>query len=71
MEEIRASLGADSLGYISLEGLTEATTIPADRLCRACFDGEYPIPIDQDNVGKYVLEAKRDAGRDAQMSRQH
>ncbi|GAA4197528.1 amidophosphoribosyltransferase [Streptosporangium oxazolinicum] len=59
VEEIRASLGADSLGYISLEGLTAATTIPADRLCRACFDGEYPIPIDQDNVGKYVLEAKR------------
>ncbi|MFF4775252.1 amidophosphoribosyltransferase [Microtetraspora fusca] len=56
--EIRASLGADSLGYISLEGLTRATTIPADRLCRACFTGEYPIPIDQDQVGKYVLEGQ-------------
>ncbi|GAA3115335.1 hypothetical protein GCM10020001_038400 [Nonomuraea salmonea] len=58
VEEIRASLGADSLGYISLEGLTKATTIPSDRLCRACFTGEYPIPIDQDNVGKFVLESK-------------
>ncbi|MEW9528613.1 amidophosphoribosyltransferase [Microbispora sp. NPDC049125] len=58
VEEIRASLGADSLGYISLDGLTRATTLPADRLCRACFDGEYPIPIDQDRVGKYVLEAR-------------
>jgi amidophosphoribosyltransferase len=57
VEEIRASLGADSLGYISLEGLTEATTLPADKLCRACFDGKYPIAIDQDNVGKYVLES--------------
>ncbi|MGW0069202.1 amidophosphoribosyltransferase, partial [Streptosporangium sandarakinum] len=58
VEEIRASLGADSLGYISMEGLTQATTLPAERLCRACFDGVYPIPIDRDNVGKYVLEAK-------------
>ncbi len=58
VEEIRASLGADSLGYISLEGLTQATTIPAERLCRACFTGEYPIAIDQDQVGKYVLEGQ-------------
>ncbi|MEZ0074083.1 amidophosphoribosyltransferase [Planotetraspora sp. GP83] len=59
VEEIRGSLGADSLGYISLDGLTRATTIQADRLCRACFDGQYPIAIDQDRVGKYVLEAQR------------
>lgn len=58
VEEIREHLGADSLGYISMEGLTEATTIPANKLCRACFDGSYPIPIDQDKVGKYVLEAR-------------
>ncbi|WP_433498283.1 amidophosphoribosyltransferase [Sphaerimonospora sp. CA-214678] len=58
-EEIRHSLGADSLGYISLEGLTRATTLPADRLCRACFTGEYPIPIEEDRVGKFVLEAQR------------
>ncbi|GAA1023984.1 amidophosphoribosyltransferase [Acrocarpospora pleiomorpha] len=58
VDEICQSLGADSLGYISLDGLTRATTIPAGRLCRACFDGNYPIPIDQDQVGKYVLEAK-------------
>ncbi|MBX6383935.1 MAG: amidophosphoribosyltransferase [Microbispora sp.] len=59
VEQIRASLGADSLGYISLEGLTRATTLPADRLCRACFTGEYPIPIEDDRVGKFVLEAQR------------
>ncbi|HSO70004.1 MAG TPA: amidophosphoribosyltransferase [Arachnia sp.] len=45
VEEIRRSLGADSLGYISLEGLTEATHVPADNLCRACFDGNYPVAI--------------------------
>ncbi len=58
VQEICDSIGADSLGYISLEGLTESTTLPAERLCRACFDGHYPIPIDNDNVGKFVLEAK-------------
>jgi len=57
VDEICESIGADSLGYISLEGLIKATTLPAERLCRACFDGTYPIPIDRDNVGKYVLEA--------------
>lgn len=45
VEQIRTSLGADSLGYISIEGLTEATQVPADQLCRACFDGKYPVAI--------------------------
>ncbi|MGH3322579.1 MAG: amidophosphoribosyltransferase [Streptosporangiaceae bacterium] len=54
--EIRASIGADSLGYISLAGLVEATTIPRDRLCRACFDGEYPIATRPDVLGKHLLE---------------
>ncbi|MBO3750481.1 amidophosphoribosyltransferase [Streptosporangiaceae bacterium NEAU-GS5] len=59
VEEIQASLGADSLGYISLEGLTQATTLPAERLCRACFNGQYPIAVDHDQVGKYVLETAK------------
>jgi amidophosphoribosyltransferase len=56
VDEIRASLGADSLGYVSLAGLTAATTLPADRLCRACFDGNYPIPVAAAERGKHVLE---------------
>jgi amidophosphoribosyltransferase len=56
VEEIRASLGADSLGYISLDELVEATRLPKDKLCRACFDGVYPIPVDHDARGKHVLE---------------
>ena len=55
-EEICASIGADSLGYVSLPGLIEATTIPAGRLCRACFDGQYPIPVADDDRGKHVLD---------------
>ena len=56
-DEIAASLGADSLGYISLDGMVEATTIPVDRLCRACFDGVYPIELpDARELGKHLLE---------------
>ncbi|NCD20129.1 MAG: amidophosphoribosyltransferase [Actinobacteria bacterium] len=44
IEEIHANIEADSLGYISLEGMIAATTIPADRLCAACFTGDYPAP---------------------------
>ncbi len=54
--EICASIGADSLGYISLDGLTAATTIAADRLCRACFDGIYPVPVVESERGKYLRE---------------
>jgi len=54
---IRRSIGADSLGYVSLNGLIAATEQPATRLCRACFDGVYPIELPVDNViGKHVLE---------------
>ncbi len=56
VEEIRDSIGADSLGFISLAGLTEATTLPAGRLCRACFDGNYPIPVAEAERGKHLLE---------------
>jgi amidophosphoribosyltransferase len=54
--EICASIGADSLGYVSLEGLTEASGLPADRLCRACFNGQYPIPVADGDRGKHVLD---------------
>ncbi|MGW5362599.1 amidophosphoribosyltransferase [Actinopolymorpha pittospori] len=57
VEEICASIGADSLGFISLEELTEASEVPADRLCRACFDGSYPVEVpDSARLGKYQLE---------------
>jgi amidophosphoribosyltransferase len=58
IEEIRTSIGADSLGYISLEAMTEATGQAADRLCRACFTGDYPIPLpDESLLGKHLLES--------------
>jgi amidophosphoribosyltransferase len=55
VEEVRAFIGADSLGYLSLDGLVDATSSPKEAFCRACFDGEYPIPIPTE-AGKFVLE---------------
>ncbi len=54
---IRRSIGADSLGYVSLDGLIAATEQPSTRLCSACFDGRYPIALPADElIGKHVLE---------------
>jgi amidophosphoribosyltransferase len=55
VEEIGAYVGADSLGYLSQEGMIKATGRPAEGFCAACFDGEYPIPIPE-QAGKFVLE---------------
>jgi amidophosphoribosyltransferase len=54
--EIRDSIGADSLGYVSLDGLVAATEQPSGSLCRACFDGQYPVPVPDSDLGKSVLE---------------
>ena len=57
VEEVRRSIGADSLGYVSLEGLIEATQIAENKLCQACFTGVYPISIPADmSEGKMRLE---------------
>jgi amidophosphoribosyltransferase len=45
--EIQKFLGLDGLGYLSMEGMIEATGLPASTFCLACFDGRYPIPPDQ------------------------
>jgi amidophosphoribosyltransferase len=59
VNEVRASIGADSLGYISLDGMVEATQRPAGRLCSACFTGEYPVPLpDTAHLGKHSLEQR-------------
>jgi amidophosphoribosyltransferase len=56
-EGIRRSVQADSLGYISSEGLIAATEQPRSRLCTACFSGEYPIALPEEAmVGKHLLE---------------
>jgi amidophosphoribosyltransferase len=69
VDEIRASIGADSLAFISLEGLVTATTLPAGRLCRACFDGVYPIGLPADDVDTHVLADFGPAANDDPLSR--
>jgi amidophosphoribosyltransferase len=57
VDEICTSLGADSLAYVDLDELVEATNLPKDRLCRACFDGIYPVALPEPELlGKHVLE---------------
>ena len=57
VDGVRASIGADSLGYVSLEQLIASTEQPKTRLCTACFDGNYPIELPSaDLIGKHVLE---------------
>ena len=43
--EIRDFIGADSLGYLSVDGLIRAVSLPRDIFCLACFTGDYPIPV--------------------------
>ena len=57
VDEICNSIGADSLGYVSLDGLVASTGVAMDRLCRACFDGTYPIELPEPELlGKHLLE---------------
>ena len=67
--EIRDFIGADSLGYLSLEGLIKAVALPRDTFCLACFTGDYPIPIqlEMDKLALETMQADRqvlsDVGR--------
>ena len=57
IEEIRRSIGSDSLSYVSMEGLIAATAIDENKLCTACFTGKYPIAVPADmSEGKMRLE---------------
>jgi amidophosphoribosyltransferase len=56
VEGVRDFIGADSLAYLSLEELVAATGAPAEAFCRACFDGEYPVPVGEEELSKFVLE---------------
>lgn len=65
VEEIGTSLGADSLSFISTDGMIEATTIAKPNLCRACFDGEYPMDLpDPELQGRPQPETEPGAASD-------
>ncbi len=55
-EEIIAFLKADSLGYLSQEGMLDCAASPRNHYCTACFSGNYPVP------DKSVAKSKRKKG---------
>ncbi|HEX3454852.1 MAG TPA: amidophosphoribosyltransferase [Gaiellaceae bacterium] len=58
VEEVREYVGATSLAYLSLEGLTEATGRPGSTLCRACLTREYPTAVPA-GLAKHRFEPAR------------
>ncbi|MFJ3032413.1 amidophosphoribosyltransferase [Rothia terrae] len=62
IDEIRESLGADSLGYISEDGMIAATEQPRENLCTACFTGKYPVEIPTHERGKNVFDGDKAGG---------
>jgi amidophosphoribosyltransferase len=66
VDEIREAIGADSLGYLSLEGLRGVSEQLKHGHCDACFSDEYPVPVSDEagipqlSLFRPVDEADRD-----------
>ena len=58
VEEVAAELGADSLHYLSLQGVYEAVGVERATHCDACFSGDYPLAGTEEANGKYALESE-------------
>lgn len=57
LDEIRKYLSADSLHYLSQDGMIRATGQNRDQFCMACYDGKYPVPYDP-AVSKHIIERR-------------
>jgi amidophosphoribosyltransferase len=57
LEEIRKYLNADSLHYLSQEGMVAATGLPRESFCMACYDGKYPVAYDP-AIDKHIIERR-------------
>ncbi len=62
VEQIRRHVGADTLGYLSIEGLFRAIDLGQGSFCTACFTGRYPMPV-QLQMDKLVFERRIRGGR--------
>jgi amidophosphoribosyltransferase len=58
LDEICKYLSADSLGYLSLDGMVKATGQEKNAFCMACYDGNYPVAYDP-LVDKYIMERRK------------
>jgi amidophosphoribosyltransferase len=57
-DEICQYLNADSLYYLSREGMVKSTGLPASHFCMACYDGDYPVPYNP-ILDKHIIERRR------------
>ncbi len=57
-DDIRKYLNADSLHYLSQEGMVAATGLPKNNFCMACYDGDYPVKYDP-SMDKLIMERRR------------
>ena len=57
MDEMAEYLGVDSIGYLDIDGMVRATGVPMNEFCLACFNGQYPVPIDRE-LDKFIIERR-------------
>src|ERR1700726_4147653 len=55
--EMADYLGVDSIGYLDIDGVVRATGLPMNEFCLACFNGQYPVPIDRE-LDKFIIERR-------------
>ena len=60
LEEITKYLDADSVGYLSLDGLMTAVGSQRNSYCSSCYTGVYPVPFPQDQATYLQLALKLD-----------
>jgi amidophosphoribosyltransferase len=57
MDQMADYLGVDSIGYLDIDGMVRAIGLPKNEFCLACFNGQYPVPIDQE-LDKFIIERR-------------
>jgi len=58
LDDIRKYLNADSLAYLSQDGMINSTGLKKESFCMACYDGQYPVPYDP-KTDKHIMERRR------------
>jgi amidophosphoribosyltransferase len=61
-EEMAEYLEVDSIGYLDIDGMVRATGLPINDFCLACFNGQYPVPIDRE-LDKFIVERRSTRSR--------
>jgi amidophosphoribosyltransferase len=56
-DEMAKYLEVDSIGYLDIEGMVRAIGLPMNEFCLACFNAQYPVPIDRE-LDKFIIERR-------------